>query len=115
MKRTLNEDDIDCSEVTFDEKQIQEIIDVRNFVNQIFRKNSMGINNLIPLLKLIFGLHFNFFLILLLLRAYLLSWPGRSLTNMIFTFLPMPVIFLDTLIRLLQTSKLFKFLFEPIL
>ena len=44
--------------------------------------------NLIPSLKPILGYQFNFFLILLLLSAYLISCPGRSFTKDILTFLP---------------------------
>ena len=58
---------------------------------------------------------FKYFLILELLRAYLLSCPSLSFTKEIFTLSPSFINFFEALKIFLQTSRLERFLLEPII
>ena len=60
-----------------------------------------------PFEKLVFGIQLIILFNLLLLIAYLISWPGLSLINLIFTFLPTLIFFLLVDKSFLTTTKLF--------
>ena len=67
------------------------------------------------MLSFVIGFHFNFFITLLLLRAYLKSWPGLSFINFILTFEPILIFDFAILIYNLAISIFLKFLLDPIL